>query len=178
MIDDEHEQTPADETEHPDGELPAEESSSEGAEAPDPRRGADRGGEAAGQPTKNPRYWSELLQRGYAPGAAAKEIAASVEARAKLAGPRLMGNLQGRVVLEVDGASQPLVFSWIPTASLNAEAEVPQCTLRLREDTLLRIAAGDLNPQVAMLSDKVRVSGATPLAMYFFNLVAPRPHRG
>jgi hypothetical protein len=48
------------------------------------------------------------------------------------------------------------------------------CTIQLSEHTLLRIAAGELNAQVAMISDKVKVRGTSGLAVYFFNLIAPR----
>ena len=52
----------------------------------------------------------------------------------------------------------------------------PDCTIRLSEDNLLRVASGDLNPQVGMLSDKIRVTGKVSFAVYFFNLIAPRPN--
>ncbi|MFM1847500.1 MAG: sterol transfer family, partial [Pseudomonadota bacterium] len=48
------------------------------------------------------------------------------------------------------------------------------CSIRLSEDSLLRVASGDLNPQVGMLSDKIKVQGKVSFAVYFFNLVAPR----
>lgn len=37
---------------------------------------------------------------------------------------------------------------------------------------MLSIAAGHLNPQIAMLSEKIEVSGRVGPALYFFNLIA------
>jgi SCP-2 sterol transfer family len=48
-----------------------------------------------------------------------------------------------------------------------------ECVLETKTLHLLRIAQGDLNPQLAMLSGKIKVSGKIEPAVYFFNLVAP-----
>ncbi len=47
------------------------------------------------------------------------------------------------------------------------------CTIHLSEQHLLKIVSGDLNPQIAMLSDKIFVEGKLNLGVYFFNLIAP-----
>jgi|GEM_PF-2311097 len=44
------------------------------------------------------------------------------------------------------------------------------CTIEMTENHLEQILDGDLNPQVAMLSDKLRVDGQLSLAIYFFNI--------
>lgn len=49
-------------------------------------------------------------------------------------------------------------------------AEV-ECTISLTEDTLMSISSGNLNPQVALLSDKIAVDGKMEVAMYAFNLL-------
>jgi putative sterol carrier protein len=38
----------------------------------------------------------------------------------------------------------------------------------------MAVRSGDLNPQVAMLADKIKVKGKIGPAVYLFNLIAPR----
>ncbi len=44
----------------------------------------------------------------------------------------------------------------------------------LSERSVMAIRSGDLNPQVGMLTDKIRVSGQIAPAVYIFNVIAPR----
>ena len=48
------------------------------------------------------------------------------------------------------------------------------CYISLNDRDVYRIYRGDLNPQIAMLSDKIEVGGKLSFAVYFFNLIAPR----
>lgn len=48
------------------------------------------------------------------------------------------------------------------------------CSIALTEKHLLKISDGSLNPQIALLSGKVTVSGNSALGIHFFSLVAPR----
>lgn len=52
--------------------------------------------------------------------------------------------------------------------------ETIDCYLTLSDRDVFRIYRGDLNPQIAMLSDKIEVGGKLSYAVYFFNLIAPR----
>jgi hypothetical protein len=73
------------------------------------------------------------------------------------------------------GATQGSISQGSAPQSNNPQASAtPDCVIRINQTNLLKIAAGDLNPQVAMLSSKIKVSGRASLAIYFFNLVAPR----
>lgn len=54
-----------------------------------------------------------------------------------------------------------------------AEHASPDCTISIHEQVLLRIANGELNPQITMLSDRLKIDGQSSLGIYFFNLVAP-----
>ena len=56
-------------------------------------------------------------------------------------------------------------------ASLKDEID---CYITLSDRDVYRIYRGDLNPQIAMLSDKIEVGGKLSFAVYFFNLIAPR----
>ena len=103
-----------------------------------------------------------------------------VKARAQRASARLKECILGTFMVELtngkrfgfDCRQAEMVVVPLP-ADLGAHAP-PDCSIRLSEDNLLRIASGDLNPQVGMLSDKIRVKGKSSIAVYFFNLIAPR----
>ena len=47
----------------------------------------------------------------------------------------------------------------------------PDCTITIEAQDMLGIADGILNPQIAMLSEKIQVKGNSGLAMYVFNLL-------
>jgi len=55
-------------------------------------------------------------------------------------------------------------------SSSQASGYQSDCTVDLSENHLEQILDGDLNPQVAMLSEKLRVQGKLSLAVYFFNV--------
>jgi len=73
-------------------------------------------------------------------------------------------------------SEQRFLFDWTGDAAICAasEATTADCVISVSETNLMRIAQGDLNAQISMLSDKVRVDGQASLAIYFFNLVAPQ----
>lgn len=49
------------------------------------------------------------------------------------------------------------------------------CEIESTAEQLMRLAAGQLNPQIGMLAGKIRVSGkSTSPAIYLFNLLAPQ----
>jgi len=103
-----------------------------------------------------------------------------VKSRAQRASVRLKECILGTFLIELtngkrygfDCRQAEMVVAPL-TGDLGAHAP-PDCSIRLSEDNLLRIASGDLNPQVGMLSDKIRVQGKSSIAVYFFNLIAPR----
>lgn len=95
----------------------------------------------------------------------------------------LRNNLKGTVLLELDQKEQ-FLFEWQDNKGVvkeltnsNASGSAPQtpdCIIKLLSSDLLRIVSGTLNPQIAMLSHKINVTGKAELAVYFFNLLAPR----
>ena len=96
--------------------------------------------------------------------------------RAKRANQRLRQYLEGVLVIDVLNLGKKFVCDWtgpeLKTAPATSDAA--DCTIHLNEEHLLSVASGDLNPQVAMLSDKIKIEGKSGLAVYFFNLIAPR----
>ncbi|MBX7138995.1 MAG: SCP2 sterol-binding domain-containing protein [Oligoflexia bacterium] len=100
--------------------------------------------------------------------------------RALRANERLRAQLNGSVGLTFSDTGKNYLFDWrqdkpaiseVEAAALSGSA--PDCTIRISQRDLERIARGGLNPQVAMLSDKIKVEGRAGLAIYFFNLVVP-----
>jgi hypothetical protein len=106
-------------------------------------------------------------------------------ARAKL---RLKPHLTCLLGLELSSSGERFVFDWkgeepkvTPATSpltVNAEnpgeATVVDSIISLTEQNLMAVRSGDLNPQVAMLADKIKVKGRIGPAVYLFNLIAPR----
>jgi hypothetical protein len=105
--------------------------------------------------------------------------------RAKL---RLKPHLTCVLALELSSSGERFIFDWKgeepkvapSTGALTVNAENPgEATLvdsiiSLTEQNLMAVRSGDLNPQVAMLTDKIKVKGKIGPAVYLFNLIAPR----
>jgi len=106
-------------------------------------------------------------------------------ARAKL---RLKPHLTCVLAVELTSSGEKFVFDWkgdepkvVPVSggfTVNAEspgeATVVDSIISISEQNLLAVRSGDLNPQVAMLADKIKVRGKVGPAVYLFNLIAPR----
>jgi hypothetical protein len=106
-------------------------------------------------------------------------------ARAKL---RLRPYLSSTLVIHLTGSGERFLFDWRAedlkvtpcdaTVSL-AQGEPADSTkvdaiISVSDQHLMQIRAGDLNPQLAMVADKIRVQGKVAPAVYLFNLIAPR----
>jgi hypothetical protein len=102
--------------------------------------------------------------------------------------PTLKSQLLGTVVVEVTGnKGRYLIDGRGDSITVSEFQETPQlrkseqdpptaidCVVRLSEPHLFQVRSGELNPQLAMLSEKIRVEGRIGLAVYLFNLIAPR----
>jgi putative sterol carrier protein len=99
--------------------------------------------------------------------------------RAEESSERLRACLTGSIIVKLRERGEKYLFDW---SSTQPRAEVTDqttgdCVITLSENNLLRVATGELNPQIGMLSDKIAVEGKLSLAVYFFNLIAPlSPH--
>lgn len=103
------------------------------------------------------------------------------EARDRLArvNDRLKTQLSGSIIIEVsDPKSSFMMCSAESGLSFEELADkaaaTSDCKVMIRQSDLLRVANGDLNPQVGMLSDRIKVEGRVGLAVYLFNLIAPQ----
>jgi len=108
--------------------------------------------------------------------------------RATRAKIRLKPHLTCVIAVELTSSGEKFVFDWkgeepkvspaIGGLTLNAEnpgeATLVDSIISLTEQNLMAVRSGDLNPQVAMLADKIRVKGKVGPAVYLFNLIAPR----
>ncbi len=114
--------------------------------------------------------------------------------RAQRAGLRLKPYLTASILVELTNSGERYLFDWrqdapkvsavprevvvsveevvageTPSDKLHVDAHIA-----LSEQHLMSIRSGDLNPQVGMLTEKIRVKGKVSPAVYIFNLVAPR----
>lgn len=110
------------------------------------------------------------------PNNAREVLTQFVPNRSERAEEKLRSHLVGKIAIEVDGPNESYLFEWTSgrAAVREERATGTECSIRLSEQNLMRVVAGDLNPQVAMLSGKIQVQGNAEAAVYFFNLVAPR----
>jgi hypothetical protein len=106
-------------------------------------------------------------------------------ARAKL---RLKPHLTCVLGLELSSSGERFIFDWkgdepkvapaggplTVNEENSGEATVVDSIISLTEQNLMAVRSGDLNPQVAMLADKIKVKGKIGPAVYLFNLIAPR----
>lgn len=99
----------------------------------------------------------------------------AIPERARFAGQNLKSHLTGRIRFVMKPSGAPYTIDWSGSdlkAVEGAEGDAA-CTIDISEADLMRIVAGELNPQVAMLSHKVRIQGSAEHASYVFNLIAP-----
>jgi hypothetical protein len=114
--------------------------------------------------------------------------------RAQRAAIRLKPFLTGVLVVELTNSGERFVFDWRSdtpkTTPINKDVVVSideqaaptvsddrvqaDACISISEQHLMSIRAGDLNPQIGMLTEKIRVRGKVSPAVYLFNLVAPR----
>ena len=112
-------------------------------------------------------------------GSARELLLEVIRQRAQGVEMKLRTQLTGTILIDIVGQNrQRYLFDWSTDALKIAESDsdTGDCIMTLSEQSLLRIASGDLNPQIAMLSDKINVRGKLSLAIYFFNLVVAGAH--
>lgn len=95
--------------------------------------------------------------------------------KAHRAHPALRAQLRGTVLVKLNGGRERYLIDWRGDSPSAAETgdESADCVISVQEHDLEMIASGSMNPQIAMLSDKISIQGNANFAMYFFNLIAP-----
>ena len=83
----------------------------------------------------------------------------------------LLENLAGTIQIELRDTGESCSIE--PTTGREIPATTqPDATIRMHSGDARRILAGDLNPQIAMLSGKIQLEGRAGLAVYLFNVLA------
>lgn len=102
-----------------------------------------------------------------------EEISDLIISRASNAHSNLIAMLTGTLELFVRDRPYRVIFDFSakPPQKLSAGSKECECSIELDERTLSRIHQGELNPQLAMVSDKMLIKGKAGLAVYFFNLL-------
>jgi hypothetical protein len=101
------------------------------------------------------------------------DVLAFIVASARPGALLLKSHLTGTLVLQVSDPNQAYCVDWT-TDTLEirkGDLEGADCRIAISRADLIRVARGELNPQIGMLSGKIRASGNPEMAMYFFNLV-------
>ena len=86
---------------------------------------------------------------------------------------RLMGVLSDSVQFYVKGTKERF-FLKFDNGEFTCEEGIekkPGSTITISEADIEAIADDRLNPQIAMISDKVKIEGKTALALYVFNII-------
>jgi hypothetical protein len=114
--------------------------------------------------------------------------------RAARAALRLKPFLTGTFVFDFTNTGSKFLFDWrgdVPATKPLSKETVVTCdeaqgfvstekavnvdtVISISEAHLMAVRSGSLNPQVAMLTDKIRINGKAGPAVYIFNVVAPR----
>lgn len=110
------------------------------------------------------------------PGSAADLLTVELLERATATDDKLRSHLVGSVLFELQDSGEKYLFDWKgerPSCE-KSEEEQAECVININSQNLFRIFDGDLNPQLAMLTDKIKVSGKASFAIYVFNLLSPK----
>lgn len=109
--------------------------------------------------------------------------------RASRAKMRLHSYLKAALVVEFADSGTRYLFDWrgeepkvtnfekkgpIEVSDAATTSTGIDAVISLTEQNLMAVRSGDLNPQVAMIADKIKVRGKMSPAVYLFNLIAPR----
>jgi hypothetical protein len=114
--------------------------------------------------------------------------------RAQRAALRLKPFLTGSIVFDFTNSGERFLFDWRDDAPStkplarevgvtcdeakgfinSASAANVDTVIAISEAHLMAVRSGSLNPQVGMLTEKIKVKGKVGPAVYIFNLIAPR----
>ncbi len=85
---------------------------------------------------------------------------------------RLKTHITGRIQLIVSGGKENYVLDWRGEDLLLNDGRDPEaeCVIEISERDLLDVIKGNSNLQIALLSDKVKLSGQVGMALYLSNI--------
>ncbi len=93
--------------------------------------------------------------------------------RAAKANDLLKSKLKGKIAIKVSG--EKFSFDWTSAQVTVKSGTLEACDteIEISSQDLMRISSGLVNPQIAMLSERIKVKGNPEFAIYLFNLIAP-----
>lgn len=86
-------------------------------------------------------------------------------------GDKLRTHLAGTILITLRDAGKKLAFDG--RTGKFTDSQTSDCQINTTARYLEEISTGELNPQIAMLTEKVGITGDVGLAVYFFNLICP-----
>lgn len=98
--------------------------------------------------------------------------------RTRESGSVLRGHLTGKTAFILHDTKEEYLLDWSSTECQikNSITGTVDCKITISSQDLMKIASGDLNAQIAMLSSKITIEGRADYAVYVFNLIAPYMH--
>ncbi len=100
-------------------------------------------------------------------------IMGEIPDRAGRAHDLLRSKLKGKIQLNVTGSNRYFIdWSSAEIAVKKNFTGNADTTIEIEERDLMKVTTGGLNPQIGMLSEKIRISGNPEIAVYFFNLIS------
>jgi hypothetical protein len=105
-----------------------------------------------------------------------QELIATLPAWARNHAQLLRGHLTGVVALITTDPHRAYRIDWSGDRLVAeaGEAQNADCRVTLSQADLMRVVRGEFNPQIGMLSGRIKASGNPEMAMYLFNLIVRR----
>lgn len=105
-----------------------------------------------------------------------QDVIAALPGWARQNAELLKAHLTGVVALITTDPHRAFRIDWTGERLVVDAADTPtsDCRISLSQSDLMRVVKGDLNPQIGMLSGRIKASGNPEMAMYLFNLLVRR----
>lgn len=105
-----------------------------------------------------------------------QEVVAALPGWARQSAELLRSHLTGVVALVTTDPHRAFRIDWTGERLVVEAGDAPSsdCRISLSQADLMRVVKGDLNPQIGMLSGRIKASGNPEMAMYLFNLLVRR----
>jgi len=105
-----------------------------------------------------------------------QELIATLPAWARNHAQLLKGHLTGVVALNTTDPHRAYRIDWSGDRLVAeaGDAQTADCRVTLSQSDLMRVVRGEFNPQIGMLSGRIKASGNPEMAMYLFNLIVRR----
>lgn len=105
-----------------------------------------------------------------------QELIATLPTWARNHAQLLRSHLTGVIALTTTDPSRTYRIDWTGDRLIAEAGDAPtaDCRVTLSQGDVMRVVRGELNPQIGMLSGRIKASGNPEMAMYLFNLIVRR----